>query len=224
MKILVIEDDKSIIESVKLAIRFRWPEAELISSCIGKGGIRLNSEENPDVIILDINLPDISGFVVLDKIRETSKVPIIIMTVRSDDSDIMHGLENGADDYVTKPFNILTLLSRINAVIRRTGRENPDEVQPNNPRLKIDYVNQKVKIDNHLVKLSPIEFRLLVLLIKNNGRPVTYTQIMQNVWEKKFDGQTEIVRICVQRLRKKLGDIPATQIINEHGNGYMFKG
>jgi DNA-binding response OmpR family regulator len=223
MKILVIEDDKNIIESVKLAIRFRWPEAELKSSNSGKDGIRLNSVENPDVIILDINLPDISGFAVLDKIREKSNVPVIILTVRSDDNDVMHGLENGADDYITKPFNILTLLSRINAVMRRTGRKNPDEEQVVNSRLKIDYANQKVNIDNHHVKLSPVEFRLLALLVKNKGQSVPYNQIMHDVWEKEFDGQTEIMRICVQRLRKKLGDVPATIIINEHGNGYMFK-
>lgn len=225
MKALIIEDDKSIIEAVNLALRFRWSDAELISSTTGREGIRLVRDESPDVVVLDINLPDISGFSVLKKIRESSTVPVVILTVRSEDADIMKGLEAGADDYVIKPFNILTLLARINAVLRRTGRDSlREDTTVISPRLKIDFVNQKVRIDNRLVKLTPVEYRLLVLLVKSKGKIVPYGRIMHEVWEKDFGGHTEIVRICVQRLRKKLLDTPPTMIINEHGSGYMFKG
>lgn len=224
MKALIIEDDKSIIEAVNLALRFRWSDAELISSTTGREGIRLVRDESPDVVVLDINLPDISGFSVLKKIRESSTVPVVILTVRSDDADVMKGLEAGADDYVIKPFNILTLLSRINAVLRRTGRDFlKEDTAVISPRLKIDFVNQKVRIDNHLVRLTPVEYRLLVLLVKSKGKIVPYGRIMHEVWEKDFSGQTEIIRICVQRLRKKLSDTPPTMIINEQGSGYMFK-
>jgi DNA-binding response OmpR family regulator len=225
MKAIIIEDDKSIVEAVNLALRFRWSDAELISSTTGKEGIQLVRDESPDVVVLDINLPDISGFNVLKKIREYSSVPIVILTVRSDDADVMKGLEMGADDYVIKPFNILTLLARINAVMRRTGRDSlKEDSTVISTRLKIDFVNQKVIIDNRLVKLTPAEYRLLVLLVKSKGKIVSYKRIIREVWEKDFSGQTEIVRICVQRLRKKLLDTPPTMILNKPGAGYMFKG
>ena len=225
MKALIIEDDKSIIESLNLALRFRWAEVELVSSTTGKEGIRLVQGESPDLVILDINLPDISGFSVLKKIREFSNVPVVILTVRSEDADLMKGLEAGADDYVIKPFNILTLLARINAVLRRTSRDSlKEDTAVISSRLKIDFVNQKVKIDNRPVRLTSAEYRLLVLLAKNKGKIVPYERIMHEVWEKDFGGHTEIVRICVQRLRRKLSDTPHTMIINEPGSGYMFKG
>ncbi len=107
MKTLIIEDEKSIIDAIKVAFQFRWPGAKSIASTTGKKGIDLVRKESPDIVILDLNLPDISGFDVLKKIREFSTVPVIILTVRSDDEDMLKGLESGADDYVIKPFNYI---------------------------------------------------------------------------------------------------------------------
>ena len=120
MKVLVIEDEKSIIDAIKVAFEFRWPSVELIGSTTGKKGVHMVKAESPDIVILDLNLPDISGFNVLKEIREFSQVPVIILTVRSDDKDMLKGLEAGADDYIIKPFNYMTLLARVRAVLRRT--------------------------------------------------------------------------------------------------------
>ena len=225
MKALVIEDEKSIIDAIDVAFEFRWPDAKLIASTTGKKGVNLVRKESPDIVILDLNLPDISGFEVLKEIREFSTIPIIILTVRSDDEDMLRGLEGGADDYIIKPFNYMTLLARVKAVLRRTeaipfaGKHN----NVVNARLKIDFVNQKVKVDNRLAKLTPVEYKLLALLVKNRDHIVSYDRIMDEVWGKGYSGETENIRICVRRLRKKLQDIPPNMIINKRDLGYMLK-
>jgi two-component system response regulator VicR len=225
MKVLVIEDEKSIIDAINVAFEFRWPDVQLISSVTGKKGINLAMKESPDIIILDLNLPDISGFEVLKEIRKSSSVPVIILTVRSDDEDMLKGLEGGADDYIIKPFNYMALLARVRAVLRRTesipfaGKH--DNVV--NARIKIDFVNQRVRVDNRLVKLTPVEYKLLALLIKNRDQVVSYNKISDEAWGKNYTGQTESIRICVRRLREKLQDYPANMIINKRGSGYMLK-
>lgn len=225
MKVLVIEDEKSIIDAISVAFEFRWPDVSVLAGRTGKEGVNLVRKESPDIVILDINLPDISGFNVLKKIREFSAVPVIILTVRADDSDVLKGLEAGADDYIVKPFNYLTLLARVKAVLRRM--EKPPLKNHNTtitPRLKIDFVNQKVTIDNRLITLTPVEYRLLILLIKNKDEVVSYKRILEEIWDKDFWGKTENIRIYIRRLRKKLNDTPPNMILNKHGAGYVFKG
>ncbi|MFQ5759188.1 MAG: response regulator transcription factor, partial [Candidatus Bathyarchaeia archaeon] len=121
MKVLIIEDDQAIVEAITLALQLSWPESKLVSTNLGQRGTELVESENPDVVILDLGLPDTSGFEVLKQIRLFSSVPILILTVRSDEADIVKGLEWGADDYVVKPFRQLELLSRIKLVTRRRG-------------------------------------------------------------------------------------------------------
>jgi two-component system, OmpR family, KDP operon response regulator KdpE len=226
MKVAIVEDDLSIINAVKVAFEFRWPEAQVVYATAGIEGVEMARKEAPDVLVLDINLPDISGFDVLTKIREFSAVPVIILTVRSDDADVLKGLEAGADDYVTKPFNYMTLLARVKAVLRRSS---PIGIQAEyhtriNDRLNVDFVNQKVRIDNQLVKLTPVEYQLLLLLIKHKNQVVTYKDIMAEVWNKDDWQDTENIRIYARRLRKKLGDIPPQMLVNQHGEGYILKG
>ena len=225
MKVLVIEDEKSIFDAIKLAFEFRWPDAELVYSATGKKGAPLVKKESPDIVILDLNLPDISGFEVLKEIREFSTVPVIILTVRSDDEDMLKGLETGADDYIIKPFNYMTLLARVRAVLRRAEAIPYAGKHDNavNSRVKIDFVNQKVKVDNHLIELTPFEYKLLALLVKNCDQIVNYKKITSEVWGTDYGGQTENIRICIRRLRKKLQDNPPEMIINKRGGGYMFK-
>ena len=225
MKTLIIEDEKSIIDAINVAFEFRWPDVQLISSTTGKKGVNLVRRESPDIVILDLNLPDISGFDVLKNIREFSAVPVIILTVRADDEDMLRGLESGADDYIIKPFNYMTLLARVRAVLRRTEAIPFAGKHDNaiNARLKIDFVNQKVKVDNRLVKLTPVEYKLLSVLAQNRNQVVSYGRIMDEVWGKGYSGETENIRICVRRLRKKLQDSPPNMIINKRGLGYMLK-
>jgi DNA-binding response OmpR family regulator len=225
MKVVVVEDEKSIIDAIGVAFEFRWPGASVIGAMTGREGIRVVQEESPDIVILDINLPDMTGFSVLKEIRKTSAVPVIILTVRSDDEDILRGLEAGADDYVVKPFNYLTLLARIKAVLRRTEKT-PLKMRSDamiSPRLKIDFVNQKVKVDDRSVTLTPLEYRLLVLLVKNKDRAVSHKRITEEIWEKSYWGDTENIRIYIRRLRKKLRDSPPRMILTKRGSGYLFK-
>src|ERR1035437_10589731 len=121
MKILIIEDDQQIVEAITLAFQIRWPEAKLVSTPQGEKGIELVENEKPEIVILDLGLPDINGFEVLKQIRLFSDIPILILTARTEESDIVKGLEWGADDYMIKPFRQLELLSRIKALTRRTG-------------------------------------------------------------------------------------------------------
>lgn len=225
MRALIIEDDKGIIDAVSAAFEFRWPDTVLLEARTGKKGISMAQSESSDVIILDLNLPDISGFDVLKEIREFSTTPVIILTVRSEDEDIMRGLEIGADDYIVKPFNYLTLLARVKAVLRRSEmipfKGTKDTIV--NVRLKIDFVNQRVKIDNRPVKLTPVEYRLLILLAKNKNQVVPYRTITEELWGKSYTGSTSSIRSCISRLRKKLQDIPPQMIINKQGSGYILR-
>jgi DNA-binding response OmpR family regulator len=224
MKAVVIEDDKNIVDVVNLAFEFRWPDARLLSASDGKEGIALVNNESPDVVILDINLPDINGFTVLREIRKFSAVPVIILTVRSDDEDMVQGLELGADDYVIKPFNYVTLLARIKAVLRRSEKSSLSESSNTafGSRLKIDFVGQKVWVDDRPVKLTPTEYRLLVFLVKNNNQVVTHQRIIHELWVDSPGDSTENLWIHIRRLRKKLHDSPPEMILNKHGAGYMF--
>jgi DNA-binding response OmpR family regulator len=224
VKVAIIEDDLNIINAINVAFEFRWPDVCIVSATNGKDGIQMVKKESPDVLILDINLPDISGFDVLKGIREFSAVPVIILTVRADDTDVLKGLESGADDYVVKPFNYLTLLARVRAVLRRSERTPLKDNQAviMSSRLNIDFVNQKVRVDNRSVKLTPIEYQLLILLVKNKDRVVPYQKIMEDIWSKSKWEDTENIRIYIRRLRKKLQDIPPKMIINKHGSGYIF--
>ena len=226
MKVVIIEDENLIIDAVNVAFEFRWPEVKLVPAMTGKDGIALTKQERPDLVILDINLPDQSGFNVLKAIREFSTVPMIILTVRSDDADVLRGLEAGADDYIIKPFNYLTLLARVKAILRRTENTSLQGVKTEksvNSRLKIDFVDHRVFLDGEKINLTPQEYALLALLIKNKNKVVPYSAIVEEVWEKEFEGSTKNIRIYIQRLRDKLNDIPPEMIINRRNTGYVFK-
>jgi DNA-binding response OmpR family regulator len=225
MKVVVIEDDVSIVDVVNLAFEFRWPKTILLSASAGKPGIELVQKESPDVVILDINLPDIDGFMVLKEIRKISQVPVIILTVRSDEEDMVRGLETGADDYIVKPFNYITLLARVKTVLRRSEMPSIKEgyATPFGSRLKIDFVSQKVWVDYRLVKLTPTEYKLLVLLAKNKNKVISHREIGKEIWADNPSDNIQNIWIHIRRLRSKLHDIPPEMIINEHGEGYMFK-
>ena len=225
MKVLVIEDDKGIVDAVSAAFEFRWPGTLVLEALMGKKGLAMAKSESPDVVILDLNLPDISGFDVLKEMREFSPVPLIILTVRSDSEDVMRGLELGADDYIVKPFDYLTLLARVKAVLRRTHmipfKGSHDNVV--NPRLTIDFVNQRVKVEDRPVRLTPVEYRLLALLAKNRDQVVPYHTIVEEVWGEEHAAGTANIRSSVSRLRRKLHDHPPQMILNRQGAGYVLK-
>ena len=226
MKVLIIEDSPDITETISLCFELRWPGAKIISTTEGKKGITLAETESPDVIILDLGLPDIDGLEVLKEIRSFSDVPIIIVTVRSDEIDRVKGLELGADDYLTKPFSHMELLARIKAVLRRTRMPElkTNEGSFHSSRLNIDFATRTVTVDGKPVKLTPTEYDLLRYLVMNEGTVLTHRALLEKVWGEEYTDSPEYLKVYAQRLRNKLEEDPSNPklIISERGVGYKF--
>ena len=222
MKLLIIEDDEEIIDAISLAFQIRWPEAEIISTRLGKKGIVLADSELPDIVILDLGLPDINGFDVLRKIRQFSQVPIIILTVRAEEADIIKGLEWGADDYIIKPFRQLELLARIKAQIRR--QDQPEGEQIISGPLQLDSDTGQLYYKDKEINLTVTETRILGHLMRNAGHVVTHFSIAEAVWGDDYPGATDSVKVHIRRLREKIEKDPSSPelIITKSGIGYLF--
>ncbi|MEE8121182.1 MAG: response regulator transcription factor, partial [Anaerolineales bacterium] len=178
------------------------------------------------LILLDVMMPDLDGFETLRLIRDTSTVPVIMLTAKGGEEDRVRGLELGADDYITKPFSPRELVSRVRAVLRRTempGQSVHDVIQVDN-RLKIDFDRREIWVDGELVKLRPTEFRLLYHLVKNAGWVVPHEQLLAKVWGYEYRDETHYLRLYVNYLRRKLEHDPSNPkyIITERGVGYRF--
>ncbi len=228
MKALFIEDSQEIVNVVSLTFKLRWPEATFLSAAEGAKGIEMVEAESPDIVILDINLPDMSGFDVLERIRLFSDVPIIILTVRGEQIDELTGLEMGADDYIVKPFGPTNLLTRVRAVLRRSGIRDREDV--NLPPLvagdlTINFSNREVLRGNERTNLTPTEYKVLLCLARNEGKTVPQDVIKQQVYgnEARYVDSTALKRFIYQ-LRNKLGDAADRPrlIFNERGVGYRF--
>jgi DNA-binding response OmpR family regulator len=179
-----------------------------------------------DLVLLDIMLPDVDGFEVLKIIRETSSVPVIMLTAKGEEEDRVRGLELGADDYITKPFSPRELVSRVKAVLRRTeavGISSQDTIKVDD-RLRIDLGRREVWVEEKLVKLRPTEYRLLYHLLQNAGWVLTYDQILSRVWGYEYRDEPHYVRLYINYLRQKLEKDPANPqyILTERGVGYRF--
>ncbi|MBN2238995.1 MAG: response regulator transcription factor [Dehalococcoidales bacterium] len=226
MKVVVVDDSPEIIEVVSLCFQLRWSDAEIMSAATGNAGLDLIEAENPDVVILDIGLPDMEGFDVLREIRRFSQVPVIMLTVRGEDTDVARGLEMGADDYITKPFSHIELVARIQAVLRRTrGIQVIKEERPfYSGKLSVDFVSNDVRIDGNPVKLTSTERKLLYLFIRNEGRLLTHESLLTKIWGDTYVDARDLLRVHIQHLRQKLGDSVESPgiIVTEHGLGYKF--
>jgi two-component system response regulator VicR len=222
MKLLVIEDDDEIVEAISLAFQIRWPEAQVISTRSGKKGIELVESELPDIVILDLGLPDINGFDVLRKIRLFSQVPIIIVSVRAEEADIIKGLEWGADDYIIKPFRQLELLARIKAQIRRQGQPEGEKIISGS--LQLDSATGQLHHKNREINLTVTESRILGHLMRNAGHVVTHSSIAEVVWGNDYPGAADSVKVHIRRLREKIEENPSNPelIITRPGVGYLF--
>jgi DNA-binding response OmpR family regulator len=226
MKVLVIEDDPGIIEVVSLCFQLRWSGTTVISAADGRKGIDLVETETPDVVILDIGLPDIDGYQVLKEIRRFSDVPVLMLTVRGEDTDIAKGLELGADDYITKPFSHIELIARVQAVLRRSqGLAITDEERPfTSGKLSVDFARNEVLLEGKPVKLTSTERKLLYHLIRNEGRILSHETLLSKVWGDNYNDARDLLRVHIQHLRQKLGDNTESPniIVTEHGIGYKF--
>jgi DNA-binding response OmpR family regulator len=228
MKVVVIDDSPEIIEVVTLCFQLRWGNTAILPANDGSSGLELVEKENPELVILDIGLPDMDGFEVLREIRRFSSVPVIMLTVKSEDTDIAKGLELGADDYVTKPFSHIELLARVQAVMRRAhGAPAPAEEQPYiSGKLHVDFARNEVTVDGKPVKLTSTEYKLLYYLIKNEGRLLPHENLLTKACGEAYRDARDLLRVHIQHLRQKLGDNVESPgiIVTEHGMGYKFVG
>lgn len=224
MKVLIIEDSQEIVDAVSLCLQIRWPAAEISFAVEGCKALEMLESDFYDIVILDVNLPDKDGFQVLSELREFTDVPVIILTVRNREHDKATGLELGADDYIVKPFNPVDLVARVNALLRRsqTPRDSKgDDFSITCGKLTLHVASQGVQLRGNHVKLSPVEWKLLYLLVSNAERTVNAEEIFQGVWggERR---DTESLRTYIRRLRTKLRDNPPQMILTDHGEGYRF--
>ena len=219
--ILVIDDEVQIRRLLEITLSsngFKISEA-----ATGKDGLISAATQHPSLIILDLGLPDSDGIEILKKIREWYHKPIIVLSVKNLEDDIINALDNGANDFITKPFRTMELLARIRVALRHSlGNEiNPNLVFGT---INIDLVNHTARKNDEILKLTSTEFSLLALLAKNSGRVLTHQTILKEVWGFGYVGQTQILRVFVAQLRKKIEDDPAKPklLITESGIGYRF--
>lgn len=223
MKVLIIEDNPNLIEVVSLCLQLRWPDIEISCATDGYTGIKSVNSEYVDLVLLDINLPDILGFDVLKIIRSFSDVPVIILTVRGKEEEKVRGLETGADDYIVKPFKPRDLIARINSVLRRVSISqnivrNPFIVQG---KIALNLSTNEVQLGEQKVKLTPNETRVLYTLMSNVESTLSSELISKGVWGDYYKN-SDRVRTYIRRLRNKLKDSHAEIIRNERGEGYRF--
>jgi len=222
-KVLIIEDDQEIVSFVSVAFQMRWPEAQLISSSLGEEGLELVETENPDLVILDLGLPDISGFEVLRQIRLFSSVPVVILTVRADEADMVKGLEWGADDYVVKPFRQLELLARLKVQLRKQippGEEAPIICGS----LRLDPSTYQLTYGGKEISLTIVEGRIMQYLMQNAGHVITHSRLAEAVWEEDHPGAVDSLRVYIRYLREKLEEDPSHPqlILTKVGIGYSL--
>ncbi|HEY4718639.1 MAG TPA: response regulator transcription factor [Anaerolineales bacterium] len=221
-RILVVDDEERIVHFIRLNLE--QDGFQVVDAFTGKQAMDKLRQALPDLILLDVMLPDLDGFEVLRLIRENHDVPVIMLTAKTEEDDRVRGLELGADDYVTKPFSPRELVSRVRAVLRRAeGREAQGVIEVDE-RLKIDFDRREVWVEGKLVKLRPTEYRLLYHLVQNAGWVVTHDQILAKVWGYEYRDEPHYVRLYVNYLREKLEKDPANPkyILTERGVGYRF--
>jgi two-component system KDP operon response regulator KdpE len=210
MKILVIDDEPDVIESVRLGFTLQWREVDVLGAASGEAGLDAVERELPDIVLLDVGLPDIDGFEVLRQIRDFSDVPVVMLTARDDSMDKVKGLELGADDYVTKPFNHLELMARVKAVMRRLEMPAPASRAPSfrAGELEVDFARQEARLRGERMQLTPTEYRLLYHLVRNAGHILQHGTLLAKVWGRDYIDEVDYIRVYVRRLRDKLGDDP----------------
>ena len=226
MKLLVVDDDKNIVEAVTLSFQLQWQECEVLTANDGEKGLDLFFEEQPDVVILDVSLPEMNGFDVLRRIRQVSDVPVLMLTAKAEEMDKVKGLELGADDYITKPFSHLELFARIKAVLRRAELPPPISAAPSFTfgDLAVNFDSRTITLNGRPIKLTPTEYNLLYHLVRNAGRVLSHETLLAKVWGDEYRNDVDYLKVYVSRLRNKLEDDPERPhyILTERGLGYRF--
>ena len=224
-RILVVDDEKVIVKGIRFSLEQDGMEVDCAYD--GEEALALARQNRYDMILLDVMLPKITGFEVCQQIREFSAVPIVMLTAKGDDMDKILGLEYGADDYITKPFNILEVKARIKAIIRRTGRGREEKetarvVERGGMRMDCD--GRRVSIDGREINLTAKEFEVLELLMKNPGKVYSREKLLQLVWGSDYPGDVRTVDVHIRRLREKIESVPGEPVYvrTKWGEGYYF--
>ena len=223
--ILVVDDEPRIIEAVSMNLELESYQVSVARN--GYEALQKLTEDLPDLIILDVMMPEIDGFETLRKIREVSTVPVIMLTVKGEEIDKIKGLDLGADDYVTKPFSPKELVSRVKAVLRRVEMPTPapkTEIRVDDS-LSIDFSHRKVMVKGKEVHLRPTEYRLLYHLVSNAGHVLTHETLLRRVWGYEYRDEDHYLWLYITYLRQKLEEDPKhpKYILGERGIGYRFK-
>lgn len=226
MKFLIVDDDKGIVEAVTIGLQFQWQDAQVLSAQDGEEGLHVFLNEAPDVTLLDVNMPRMSGFELLQRVREVSDAPVLMLTARGDEMSKVRGLELGADDYLVKPFSHLELFARIKAVLRRTDMPAPVSAAPQfvSGGITVNFDSHEVRVEGEPIKLTPIEYKLLYQLVRNAGRVLPFEMLLSKVWGDEYRSDMDYLKTYISRLRKKLNDDPENSryIITERSVGYRF--
>jgi len=225
MTILIVDDEPRIRDFVSMNLELE--RYRVIEANNGLEALEQLRENLPDLIVIDVMMPEMDGFETLRHIREVSNIPVIMLTVRQNDQDKIHGLDLGADDYIAKPFNPGELLSRIRALLRRSFMSAParkTEIVVD-PDLRIDFSRHEVIVGGKKVVLRPTEYRLLYHLVSNAGRLLTHETLLSKVWGREYRDEAHYLRLYITYLRQKIEPDPAhpKYILTERGIGYRFK-
>lgn len=224
-KILVVDDEPHLLKLVRSNLEAA--HYKVIVAMDGPGSLAMMEREGADLVILDIMMPGMDGFEVLQKIREFSVVPVIILTAKDQEVDVVRGLRLGADDYIRKPFSVHELLARVEAVLRRGAPS--EDVMTRPPFVAgdfmMDFQQRRVTVHGKEVKLGPTEWRLLSQLVSNAGRVMLHADLLRKVWGPEYGGETEYLRVYISYLRNKVEEDPShpKYILTEHGVGYTFR-
>jgi|SRR5690348_8059163 len=221
-EILIIDDEPQIQKLLRIALESN--DYKVLQAETGKEGLIQAVNHPPELILLDIGLPDKSGHEILKELRQWYNKAIIVLSVQNDETDIVTALDNGATDYLTKPFRTVELLARIRSAIRRNQTTN-DNIIVETGDLQIDLVARTVKKNKELLKLTATEFNLISLFARNEGRVLTHQFLLKEIWGMPYQTETQYLRVFVATLRKKIEDNPnqPMHIITESGVGYRFQ-
>lgn len=227
MKILVVDDEALLVKGIRFNLKSEG--YDVITGSNGQEAVEMAQKEQPDLIVLDVMMPVMDGLTACSKIREFSDVPIILLTAKVEDMDKLIGFDHGADDYLTKPFNILELKARIRALLRRAGAER-SAAQPESQQLQcgnivLDLASRSALRDGVPVTLTAKEFDLMELFLRNPNRVFSRTSLLDQVWGYEYQGDDRTVDVHIRRLREKLEAVPASPayIMTKWGVGYYLK-
>ncbi|MFI1464129.1 response regulator [Nocardia carnea] len=222
--VLVVDDEPQILRAMRINLSVRG--YDVVTAATGAGALRAATERKPDVVVLDLGLPDIDGIEVLAGLRGWTKVPIIVLSARTDSADKVDALDAGADDYVTKPFGMDEFLARLRAALRRAA----DAAEPGEPvvvtdAFTVDLAAKKVIKSGAEVHLTPTEWGVLEMLVRNRGKLVGRQELLREVWGPAYQSETHYLRVYLAQLRRKLEDDPShpKHLVTEPGMGHRFR-